>query len=202
MKAELVPLDGEPPIPITRDVTVVGRRDSCDIVIPDPSLSKQHCVIVRTDGLLMIRDLATTNGTKVNGQRISWAALLPNDRLTLGRVKLRVFLGGDHQISPSEQFAKQQRVKWSPHPARGDGDSAPQNAPVVPNHPPREMFAQPSPPEGLPEIGLSPQPSPADRKSPDKPIPQAPEPGPLSNFPIAPGDSDDDIFQIDLDLDL
>ena len=48
----------------------------------------------------MLRDLAATNGTKVNGQKISWAALLPNDRLTLGRCKFKVYLGSDDAPSP------------------------------------------------------------------------------------------------------
>ena len=48
MKAELVPDNGDPPIPITRDVTVVGRREFCDVVIDDPSrFSKRHCVLVK-----------------------------------------------------------------------------------------------------------------------------------------------------------
>jgi predicted component of type VI protein secretion system len=102
MKAELVPINGDPPIPIKHDVTVVGRREYCDVVIDHPSLSKRHCVLVRTDGLLMVRDLATTNGTKVNGQRVLWAALLPNDRLTMGGFKVRVYLGPDDMPSPSE----------------------------------------------------------------------------------------------------
>jgi pSer/pThr/pTyr-binding forkhead associated (FHA) protein len=103
MKSELIPLDGGPPIPITKDVTVVGRREFCDVRIDNPSLSKRHAVIVRTDGLLMVRDLATTNGTKVNGQKVLWAALLPNDRLTLGGTKFRVYLGPDDAAAPSEQ---------------------------------------------------------------------------------------------------
>jgi hypothetical protein len=102
MKAELVPDNGDPPIPITRDVTVVGRREYCDVQVKDPSLSKRHCVLVKTDGLLVVRDLGTTNGTKVKGQRIRWAALLPDDRLTLGSYKLRVYLGPDDLPSPSE----------------------------------------------------------------------------------------------------
>jgi hypothetical protein len=102
MKAELVPENGDPPIPITRDVTVVGRREFCDIQINDPSLSKRHCLLVRTDGLLVIRDLGTTNGTKVKGQRVRWAALLPEDRITLGSYKLRIYLGSDDAPSPSE----------------------------------------------------------------------------------------------------
>src|SRR5512135_1058371 len=102
MKAELVPENGDPPIPITRDVTVMGRREFCDVTIDDPSLSKRHCVLVKTDGLLVIRDLATTNGTKVKGQRIRWAALLPDDRITLGAYKMRVYLGPDDAPGPSE----------------------------------------------------------------------------------------------------
>jgi pSer/pThr/pTyr-binding forkhead associated (FHA) protein len=108
MKSELIPLDGGAPIPITKDVTVVGRREFCDVRIDNPSLSKRHCVIVRTDGLLMVRDLATTNGTKVNGQKVLWAALLPNDRLTLGGTKFRVYLGPDAAASPSEQTTQLQ----------------------------------------------------------------------------------------------
>jgi predicted component of type VI protein secretion system len=103
MKAELVPDNGDPPIPITRDVTVVGRRGFCDVVIDHPSLSKRHCVLVKTDGLLVVRDLASTNGTKVKGQRIRWAALLPDDRLTLGGYKFRVYLGPDDVPGPSER---------------------------------------------------------------------------------------------------
>jgi pSer/pThr/pTyr-binding forkhead associated (FHA) protein len=93
MKAELVPENGDPPIPITKDLTVIGRREYCDVQIDHHSLSKRHCMVVKTDGLLIIRDLATTNGTKVKGQRIRWAALLPDDKITLGNYKLRVYLG-------------------------------------------------------------------------------------------------------------
>jgi hypothetical protein len=102
MKAELVPENGDPPIPINRDVTIVGRRDYCDVMIDHPSLSKRHCVLVKTDGLLVIRDLASTNGTKVKGQKIRWAALLPDDRLTMGSYKFRVYLGPDDAPGPSE----------------------------------------------------------------------------------------------------
>jgi predicted component of type VI protein secretion system len=103
MKAELVPENGDPPIRVERDVTVIGRHESCDVVIQAPGLSKRHCVVVKTDGLLVIRDLATTNGTKVKGQRVRWAALLPEDRISLGGYKIRIYLGSDEMPSPSEQ---------------------------------------------------------------------------------------------------
>lgn len=106
MKAELVPENGDPPIPITKDLTVVGRKEYCDVCIDDASLSKRHCVLVKTDGLLVVRDLATTNGTKVKGQRIRWAALLPDDRLTFGSYKVRIYLGPDDLPAPSESHRK------------------------------------------------------------------------------------------------
>jgi pSer/pThr/pTyr-binding forkhead associated (FHA) protein len=102
MKAELVPDNGDPPIPILRDLTVVGRHPDCDVVINDIGLSKRHCILVKTDGLLVIRDLATTNGTKVKGQKVRWAALLPDDKISLGGYKLRVYLGSDDMPTPSE----------------------------------------------------------------------------------------------------
>lgn len=102
MKAELIPENGDPPIPITRDITVVGRRDGCDLWIDHPSISKRHCVLVRTSGLLILRDLASTNGTKVKGQRVRWAALLPGDKVSLGSYKFRIYLGPDDAPSPSE----------------------------------------------------------------------------------------------------
>ena len=103
MKAELVPENGDPPITITRDLTLVGRHEDCDVVIAHPSLSKRHCLVVKTDGLLVIRDLATTNGTKVKGQRVRWAALLPEDRVSFGAYKVRIYLGSDDMPAPSEQ---------------------------------------------------------------------------------------------------
>src|SRR5271156_5732032 len=108
MKAELVPENGDPPIPIVRDVTLLGRHEDCDVVIEHPSLSKRHCLLVKTDGLLVIRDLISTNGTKVKGQKVRWAALLPDDRITLGNYKVRVYLGPDEVPGPSELYRVRQ----------------------------------------------------------------------------------------------
>ncbi len=94
MQAKLIPVDGGKPFTITRDVTVVGRtRELCDLMIDHASISKLQCLVARTDGLLFIRDLASTNGTKVNGQRVTRGALLPGDELAFASVKFRVHLG-------------------------------------------------------------------------------------------------------------
>ena len=94
MLAQLIPVNGEAPITIQRDITVVGRQhEQCDLVLENKSVSKMHCVLVRTDGLLFVRDLSSTNGTKVNGQRIVRGALLPGDQLSIASEKFRVHLG-------------------------------------------------------------------------------------------------------------
>jgi len=135
MKAELVPENGDPAIPIERDVTVVGRHEGCDVVIDHAGLSKRHCVLVRTDGLLVIRDLATTNGTKVKGQRIRWAALLPEDRVSLGGYKLRVYLGSDEMPAPSEQRRGRPRLTEPPVPSPDPGLATPGFAEPLPGLP-------------------------------------------------------------------
>lgn len=100
MRAQLVPLDGSPPIEIVKDLTVVGRKEECDLRLDHKSVSKMHCVIARTDGMLFLRDLGSTNGTRVNGTRVRRAALLPNDQVCIAHYKFRVHLGPDSAAPP------------------------------------------------------------------------------------------------------
>src|SRR5437879_13361259 len=100
MRAQIIPVDGTTPIEINKDLTVVGRKEDCDLRLDHKSVSKLHCVIVKTDGLLLLRDLGSTNSTRVNGQRVRRAALLPNDQLTIANYKFRVQLG-DGQPAPT-----------------------------------------------------------------------------------------------------
>lgn len=94
MLAQLIPIEGGDPIELKRDITLVGRKAGvCDLVLKRGSISKMHCLIVKTDGLLFIRDLGSTNGTKVNGQKVTRGALLPGDELAFASAKFRVHLG-------------------------------------------------------------------------------------------------------------
>jgi len=93
MRAQLVPLDGGAPIDLAKDLILVGRKEDCDLRLDHKSVSKLHCVIVKSDGLVLVRDLGSTNGTRVNGQRVRRAALLPNDKLTIANFHYRVLFG-------------------------------------------------------------------------------------------------------------
>lgn len=103
MRAQLVPVEGGSPIDIVKDLVVVGRKEDCDVRLEHKSVSKIHCVIVKTDGLLLLRDLGSTNGTRVNGTRIRRAALLPNDQISIAHFKFRVMLGPDLAPAPPVQ---------------------------------------------------------------------------------------------------
>ncbi len=95
MRAQLVPIDGGSPIEIVKDLVVIGRKEDCDVRLEHKSVSKLHCIVVKTDGLLLLRDLGSTNGTRVNGTRVRRAALLPNDKVRIAHFEFRIFLGPD-----------------------------------------------------------------------------------------------------------
>lgn len=111
MRAQLIPLDGGAPVEIVRDMTLVGRKDDVDLRLDHKSVSKLHCVIVKTDGLLLVRDLGSTNGTRVNGQRVRRAALLPNDLLNIASFRFKVYLGpGDPPLVLGDQEGHTQQM--------------------------------------------------------------------------------------------
>lgn len=93
MRAQLVPLDGGNPVDLAKEMTLIGRQEDCDLRLDHKSVSKIHCVLVKTDGVILLRDLGSTNGTRVNGTRVRRAALLPNDKLSVANFHFRVLFG-------------------------------------------------------------------------------------------------------------
>lgn len=62
----------------------IGRADDCDFVIDEPTVSRHHAVLRRTPEGWSLRDIGSTNGSRVNGWRIDEAAVRPGDELAFG----------------------------------------------------------------------------------------------------------------------
>jgi len=73
-----------------RDELLVGRHDASDVVVSHPSVSRRHARLSFRDGHWVLRDLDSTNGTRVNGKRVVRCRLEPGDRLSLGSADLLV----------------------------------------------------------------------------------------------------------------
>ena len=69
---------------IARDVTVIGRREDCDLRIPLGDVSRKHCRIVKDVDGVRLEDLGSSNGTFHNGNRIQEAYLNPGDQIQIG----------------------------------------------------------------------------------------------------------------------
>ncbi|WP_211539807.1 FhaA domain-containing protein [Microbacterium paraoxydans] len=73
---------------LTRARTVIGRGSDADITIADAGSSRKHAEILWDGERAMLRDMGSTNGTKVNGQKLREAALPSDTTITIGRTDL------------------------------------------------------------------------------------------------------------------
>jgi pSer/pThr/pTyr-binding forkhead associated (FHA) protein len=70
-------------------VRTIGRSTGADFIVDAPLVSRVHCrLTVLADGSLELRDLESTNGTFINGQRVETARVKSGDRIGVGRVEL------------------------------------------------------------------------------------------------------------------
>ncbi len=85
VNGELVPIGGGDPIPLIRPILILGRRESCDVCLRFPNISGQHAEMSFRDGYWYIKDLNSTNGVKVNGNRVQEKMLHPKDEIAIGK---------------------------------------------------------------------------------------------------------------------
>ena len=81
----------------------LGRGDTNDFKIADPSVSTNHCCVVVTDGAVVINDLGSTNGTFVNLAPVQSATLTPGHTIRLGQVELLLHSDAPADIASSPQ---------------------------------------------------------------------------------------------------
>jgi hypothetical protein len=78
-------LPPRPPVPLpARGSFVLGRSRSCDLALASPDASRRHAEIACEGGSFLLRDLGSTNGTWVNGERVGERALASGDRIDIG----------------------------------------------------------------------------------------------------------------------
>jgi pSer/pThr/pTyr-binding forkhead associated (FHA) protein len=76
-------------------MTVIGRREDCDLRIPVGDVSRKHCRLVIEDETIRIEDLGSSNGTYVNGHRVQEGELQPGDRIQVGPVQFIIQINGE-----------------------------------------------------------------------------------------------------------
>jgi len=116
--------------------TIVGRSREAGLTIAHPMVSRQHCELFEENGLLMVRDLGSLNGTFVGKERITKPVpLRPNDQFSVGPLTFRTeyeYLG-DIATPPAPKKAPQVgEVADELPPGLADADEPSPEPPVFP----------------------------------------------------------------------
>ncbi|MBI5496681.1 MAG: FHA domain-containing protein [Deltaproteobacteria bacterium] len=132
----LVTRPGIPPTPLTltRARTIIGRdRDSCDVVLEDEGVSRQHASVSReSTGYFALHDLGSKNGIFVGGHRVDRRTLLHGDTFKIGDTTFTFQLIPDKTDKPTAPLPP----PAAPPPAAG---APPPGAPPPPMaEPPRK----------------------------------------------------------------
>ncbi len=72
------------------NVKTIGRAPRADFILEAPLVSRLHCRLTAGAAELEVVDLESTNGTYVNGERVTRTAMRSGDRLGVGRVELLI----------------------------------------------------------------------------------------------------------------
>src|SRR5882762_3576241 len=157
----------------------IGRADYNDLVVPDPSISTSHAKLQRREGVWVLVDLDSTNGTFVDGERVKGEApLAPGATVRFGDVQL-VFEPTDDALGVAKGGGTQ--VLRTPHS-------------IAPNVPPRPGSPPPSPPPAappsrpaapVPKASPAPGAKAAPALRPQPPTPSRPGPRPAPKRPAA-----------------
>ncbi len=169
---------------VVEERLVIGRHsDGPGRLAEDPELSRHHAQISRqADGAFAIEDLASTNGTIVNGTRITApTALHARDSIELGGTTMIVANAPSPASEPGVDARAATVTVNVPSPMRGVGPATQESSPAPP--PPTEPVAPPPPPEPLPPT--EPELPPTEAAPPPPPPPPPPEPPTAEAEPVA-----------------
>lgn len=92
------------------DKTTIGRVSDNTFEIPEQSVSSHHCEIHLRGGEIHVKDLNSTNGTFINGEKISEGSLKPGQILRLGTIEMRLETGDVTAAVASKKLLDQTRI--------------------------------------------------------------------------------------------
>ena len=102
MPSRLVALDEGPDIMLDRAMVVVGRHPACDTRLDSLRVSRHHCCMTQENGEVIVRDLGSTNGIRINGQRVEIGRLRAGDELSIAHIRYRLENGQAHEQTIAE----------------------------------------------------------------------------------------------------
>jgi predicted component of type VI protein secretion system len=90
MPAQLVALSEGHRIVVNKPIVLIGRDAECDIQFDSRKISRRHCCIAQIGDQLIVRDLGSTNGIRINGVRVVEGYLKAGDELSIGSHRYQV----------------------------------------------------------------------------------------------------------------
>ena len=92
MPAQLLALTDGPSILLDKPILLLGRHGECDVQLNSRKVSRRHCCVAQVHDYLVVRDLGSTNGVRINGHRVTEGRLRSGDELTIGNFRYQVYL--------------------------------------------------------------------------------------------------------------
>lgn len=145
MLGQLVPCGGGDMIPLQAKKLLVGRRSHCDIKLDFTNVSSHHCELELRDGYWFVRDLGSSNGVKVNGERCEDSVLMPGDEISIAKHAFRIEYTVDDGASlPESQnpFARSLMEKAGLEVRRPKGDAAAEPSKAAPKKQSRRVSSE------------------------------------------------------------
>lgn len=96
---------GEFPLRMNREI-IIGRSSDLDMVLVEDMVSRKHAKISTTNGEIVIEDLGSTNGTFVNGEKVTRAPLSEGDRILVGTSIIKMIAVDPADVHQTEAEAK------------------------------------------------------------------------------------------------
>jgi predicted component of type VI protein secretion system len=90
MSPRFVAIDEGPDIALDRAMVVVGRHPNCDTRLDSLRVSRHHCCMTQENGQVLVRDLGSANGIRINGQRVEMGRVRPGDELSIAHIRYRL----------------------------------------------------------------------------------------------------------------